>query len=175
MKANKTAANDCHRMRPKASVAHKTTTDTRNSDNEGLGSGHDGGYYVEDQSFGLHNPTVDEVNGKGAEEVHDFVPTRHELLQLARYWEEVEIGRRYLWFTMGVIGSSDTRQVMFAQRRLSRIATILGKDAVDKVIEEVMQKMANETQSSPAWRAFLSGTEEERDVVQRYLRIPWAK
>ena len=31
---------------------------------------------------------VDEVNGAGAVEVPDFVPTRHELIQIVRYWAE---------------------------------------------------------------------------------------
>ena len=36
---------------------------------------------------------VDEVNGPGSEEVSGFVPTRHELIQLVKYWATEEIHR----------------------------------------------------------------------------------
>jgi len=29
---------------------------------------------------------VDEVNGVGAEEIAGYVPTRHELVQIVKYW-----------------------------------------------------------------------------------------
>jgi len=54
----------------------------RNADNEWLGSF--GG-------SGLRIGAVDEVNGSGAAEVVGFIPTRHELLELARYWANVAV------------------------------------------------------------------------------------
>ena len=49
----------------------------RNADNEWLGS-----------PFPI--AAVEEVNGPGAAELAGFVPTRHELLELARYWARPE-------------------------------------------------------------------------------------
>jgi hypothetical protein len=34
---------------------------------------------------------VDEVNGPGSIEFPSFVPTRHELVQLAKYWATVQV------------------------------------------------------------------------------------
>jgi hypothetical protein len=34
---------------------------------------------------------VEEVNGTGAQEVQEFLPTRHELLQLVKYWARVDV------------------------------------------------------------------------------------
>jgi hypothetical protein len=40
---------------------------------------------------------VDEVHARDAEEVA-FMPTRHALIQLARYWARVAFDIEYWWF-----------------------------------------------------------------------------
>ena len=53
-----------------------------NADNESLGAMRCGTF-----SIGY----VEEVNGTGAQEVQEFLPTRHELLQLVKYWARVDV------------------------------------------------------------------------------------
>ena len=65
---------------------------------------------------------VDEVNGPGAAEVPEFVPTRHELFQLLKYWHEVSEGNNYVFFRTGMMrADSETRLDFFAESRMSRI------------------------------------------------------
>jgi hypothetical protein len=102
---------------------------------------------------------VDEVNGPGAAEVTGFIPTRHELLELARYWANVAVDIEYCWFCYETVGSTDMRLNSFAWRRVSRIHEVLG-DAVSKVVDEVYQEYGKK-QNPQFWNAFLNGTGEQ--------------
>ena len=126
----------------------------RNADNEWLGS-----------PFPI--AAVEEVNGTGAAEVVGFVPTRHELLELARYWAKVAVDIEYLWFLYQQVGSSDLRRQPFAWSRVGRIQELLGDDVskiVDKVYEEYGRK-----QEPKYWDVFLNGTDEQRQAVQEEI------
>ena len=48
---------------------------------------------------------VDRVNGAGAVEV-PFMPTRHELLQLVKYWAREILEIQYCWFLYESSGST---------------------------------------------------------------------
>ena len=51
---------------------------------------------------------VDELNGAGAEEMA-FMPTRHELLQLVKYWTREILEIRYSWFLSAGTDSTEIR------------------------------------------------------------------
>jgi len=108
---------------------------------------------------------VDEVNGTEAVEVPDFVPTRHELIQIVKYWAKERVDNAWFFFVTGQTGSSEWRINLFAERRIDRIAEILGEDEVEKAIDEVFAEFG-EKQDKRIWEIFLNGTEEQQEAVQ---------
>jgi hypothetical protein len=125
----------------------------RNADNIGLGAAGPAGH-------------VDEVNGDGAAEMPGFVPTRHELIELAKYWTGVTLDIQYEWFIDQQVGSSDRRIESFARRRVSRIARLLGDEAVTKAITAVEEQLGKKFGNPKYWDIFLRDTPEEHKVAQ---------
>jgi hypothetical protein len=116
---------------------------------------------------GLIIGSVDEVNGRGAEEITSFVPTRHELIVIVKYWAEQTLSNRYFEFVYAQTGSSEIRLRAFANRRIARIEDILGAEAIDKALEEAQEGYKKEHNIDPEeWRIFTSGTPEEWDTFQ---------
>jgi hypothetical protein len=111
---------------------------------------------------------IDEVNGPGAVEVPAFVPTRHELIQLAKYWAGVEIDLEFSWFVYQATGSSEIRRGPFASRRIARIAEALGEEAVAEAVRQAYNEFAKGIDPR-TWSIFLNGTPEERRVLQDEL------
>lgn len=76
---------------------------------------------------------VDHVNGEGSEPVPEYPITRHELIRLARYWFEVVIGNNEAFEETGATGSTEWRETEYGERRLHRIAEILGDDEMNEI------------------------------------------
>ena len=131
----------------------------RNTDNEFLGQLRGPGFTI---------GHVDEVNGRGAEEIQGFIATRHELIQLAKYWAKKAIDIEYFWFLYEQTGSSDRRIRAFAWRRVSRIAELVGKE-VNEAVKQAYDEFGEGFKSAEgkrAWNIFLNGTPEERKALQ---------
>jgi hypothetical protein len=111
---------------------------------------------------------VDEVNGSGAAEIPEFNATRHELLQLVKYWAQAALDSEYWVFVTSQIGSTDLRVQPFAYNRISRIASLLGEAEVQKVVAQV-EKEFGEAQDPKVWEIFLHGTADERRQLQEVL------
>ena len=78
---------------------------------------------------------VDEVNGPGATEVPDFDPTRHELVQLVRYWMEKKLRYEFTEeLCLAHSCPSGLRQAEFAWRRIVHIGRVLGREQVREAI-----------------------------------------
>jgi len=129
-------------------------------DSEGLGS-----YGDDKTTIGY----VSEVNGPDSAEMPGFVPTRHELIQLVKYWATLDLDKQFYFFLYSQTGSNDSRRGAFARRRISRIAAIRGEEEVRKAIEEAEQKY-RETIDPRAWSIFQDGTPEERDAFQEEVQ-----
>jgi len=108
---------------------------------------------------------VEQVNGPGAEEFPEFDPTRHELIQIVKYWTEEWLDLDYFMFLYNQTGSDWLRKSHFAHRRVGRIAEILGDDEVKKTIDEVYTQFGK-TKDKRTWDIFLNGTEEQREEIQ---------
>jgi hypothetical protein len=108
--------------------------------------------------------SVDEVNGPGAQEIAEFVPTRHELIQILKYWTLIYIDHRYFYFLYRQYGSDWSRRQNFAERRMSRIQSILGEEAT-KVIDNVVAEFGKE-RNQRYWNIFINGSAEEWDTVE---------
>jgi len=65
--------------------------------------------------------SVDAINGDDGREVADFVPTVHELKQLAVYWLGERIEHDFDWFMYQSTGSSEWRWSVYVGRRLNRL------------------------------------------------------
>jgi len=128
----------------------------RNADNIGLGAAGSAGH-------------VDEVNGDGAAEISGFVPTRDELLILAKHWAAVALDIEYFWFLYEQVGSSDRRIESFARRRVSRIAALFSDEAVTKAITAVEEQLGKKFGSSKYWDIFLHGTPGEHKAAQEEI------
>ena len=63
---------------------------------------------------------VDEVNGPGACLVRGFVPTRYEVLELAKHWAEIQIDHQYFFWLYQQTGSDLSRRTAFAGERRDR-------------------------------------------------------
>jgi len=108
---------------------------------------------------------VDEVNGPNSAEMPEFVPTRYELAQLAKYWATIVIDLRFDYFLYTGTGSSEYRLSAFANRRVARIAEILGEEEINKVIDQAYEEYGKE-RDPRAWSIFLNGTPEEKEAFQ---------
>lgn len=108
---------------------------------------------------------VDEVNGPNSAEMPEFVPTRYELIQLAKYWVTIALDLRFDYFLYTSTGSSEWRLDAFASRRVGRIVEILGQDEINKVIDQAYEEYGKE-QDPRAWSIFLNGTPEEKEAFQ---------
>jgi len=114
---------------------------------------------------------VDEVNGPGAEEIQGFVPTRHELIQIVKYWAYVELDLTHLMHVYQQTGSDWLRKTSFAGRRVGRISRILGDDEVKKAVDEVYAEFIKKMDKR-LWNVFVNGTAEEQAAVEEEI---WRK
>jgi hypothetical protein len=106
------------------------------------------------------------VNGYGATEVPEFVPTRDELLQLVKYWETVALHVEFDRFCLPVYGDANQdREHTFAGRRLDRLAGVLGEDSVRAAVDEAHTTFGRQ-QEPEAWRIFKTGTDAERKAFE---------
>lgn len=126
------------------------------ADNEGLG------YWGNDK---VRIGCVNEVNGPDSAEVPDFAPTRHELIQLVKYWATVALGLQFDYFLYSSTGSTEWRLGAFASRRINRIAIPLGEVEVQKAIREAEDKFSKATDPK-AWAIFKNGTPAEQESFQ---------
>jgi hypothetical protein len=108
---------------------------------------------------------VSEVNGPDSAEVPTFVPTRHELIQLVKYWATVVLDDEFFIFVYCQRGSREIRRIPFGRRRICRIATVLGEEAVQRAIDEAEEEYSKTT-SPEAWSIFKNGTTEEQKAFQ---------
>jgi hypothetical protein len=108
---------------------------------------------------------VSEVNGADSGEMPEFVPTRHELIQLVKYWVTLDLDHQFEFFLYGQTGSSEWRRVAFAHRRIGRIATMLGDQEFRNAVEEAEAEFSKPIDPK-AWAIFKGGTPEEREAFQ---------
>lgn len=113
--------------------------------------------------------SVDAINGEDGKEVTEFVVTRHELKQLARYWAEVRIEHDYFYFVSTCSGSSQWRWNVYIDRRLDRLTKVLGHEEMQRVWDDAVEsyRQCHPEITDENWRVFTSGTEEEREAWRK--------
>jgi hypothetical protein len=80
---------------------------------------------------------VEEVNGEEGREVTGFIPTRHELKQIVKFWYDELSYLHQKRVDFGVLGSSEYRTMAFGIKRIERARTVLAEEGVDKAMQEV--------------------------------------
>ena len=104
---------------------------------------------------------VDEVNGPGSVEFSDYHPSRYELGILAKHWLDVRLSTlTFCWF-YAYSGSTEIRILPYSERRLVRIAAILGDETYKRLVGEVKDKYRQRC-GDEAWEAF-----QRNDTVWR--------
>ncbi len=113
---------------------------------------------------------VDEVNGPGAEEIPAFVPTRHELRQLAAYWDRELLEHQWFWFTCAQAGSDDSRRTAFARRRLARIGAVLGEEEMKQIVAETDRDFTKgfDEDALKLWDVFKHGDAEKYEALNGF-------
>jgi hypothetical protein len=111
---------------------------------------------------------VDEVNGPEAVEMPGVVATKHELVQLVKYWASIRIDIRFVWFANQCVGSSETRLESFSGRRIARIAEVLGNDETSAAVQQAYAEYAKHIDPR-IWDVFLNGTPEEQTALQEEI------
>jgi hypothetical protein len=96
---------------------------------------------------------VDSANGNGSREVPEFVPTRAELVELVKHYEDTFLSRAYFVFESGQITSTDMRLTSHAERRVAEIIALVGNDAVEAV-GEVRNQLADRL-GPDKWKRFM--------------------
>jgi hypothetical protein len=109
---------------------------------------------------------VDMVVGKGGLEVPGFVATKHEILQLVRYWATEIIDLDFEFFLYGCVGSSEWRTREFAHRRLDRITNLIGEEEATTAWKQAEQAYSQRVDQR-AWKIFMEGTQEQQEAFQR--------
>jgi hypothetical protein len=111
--------------------------------------------------------SVDEVNGEGGKEMPSFIPTLDELLQIVKYWFNKRLETDWFFFNTGTTGSSEWRLKVFANRRIAKIASIVGENDVRQAIDEVYGEFREQhSENMRLWQIFRKGDQRQWDVVQ---------
>jgi len=96
-----------------------------------------------------------------------YVPTREELIALARHWAKERLDtalERFVAAFCGSDGSADMFLMAHASDRLHLIAKVIGEEACQKVIAQVEEK-ERRSLGDERWRIFLHGSEAEKYQV----------
>ncbi len=134
----------------------KTTRIVSNADNEGL---------MPSSGNRIIIGYVYEANGAGSKEMPEYVPTRHELTELLKYWARRVIDISWFEFVYSATGSYELRLKPFAYSRMERICELLDDGEGDEIVRETFEKFGKELDKE-AWDIFMNGTEEQWEEFQ---------
>jgi hypothetical protein len=114
---------------------------------------------------------VSEVNGSEAREVSEFVPTKHELIQITKYWIDRILDNDFFFFTYAQTGSTEWRINSYANRRINRAAEILSAQEFDELIADAERDFRDKYKiSDEDWNIFRNGSQEDWQLHQNKVR-----
>src|ERR1700758_4155983 len=90
-------------------------------------------------------PKCDEflyLEPKAREEIKTFMPTRHELIELVKYWQKKRIQFGWDAFLSGCTGSIEASIATFAEVRINHIREIIGAEDADNAISEAYEEFS---------------------------------
>jgi hypothetical protein len=148
----------------KKTESEREITDMSNSKGKSKSDGEPTFEQAEAESYEVFAPDgvngsgrVDEVNGVGAGLVRDYVPTRDEIRQLAKYWAGYVIDTEFFWWLHGQVSSGEMRKVSFAKLRLERMRKCLGQEEISTIYQEAFEEYGDSLKAKPlkkyiSWR-----------------------
>lgn len=107
---------------------------------------------------------VDQVNARGAVEISGFTCKRHELVLLAKYWMAEQLRLRWFYFWDETTGSVERRILVFAGRRVERMAILLGEDEMERAKDEVYDEFKRD-KDPKYWEIYMNDDPEQRNAV----------
>jgi hypothetical protein len=122
---------------------------------------------------------VEEVDGPSSEIVPDWPVTRHELLQLVKYWHKSALDNDYFMWRYGEWGSDWAALRCYGWRRVDQFEAVLGPEAVKKACEEVTAEFAAD-EDPEVWNLYVEG--KAAPLIEEWLspeelalreRPPW--
>jgi len=118
----------------------------------------------------VHIPTDDELD-LPMTEFADYSLMHHELIELAWYW-----ARESLKCTVnGILGFSrgcESRFAALCQDRLRRIATLVGADEVQRIVEQVKGDY-RWSLGDRVWEIFRKGSRADLETVRAEISVSW--
>jgi hypothetical protein len=110
---------------------------------------------------------VDEIHGPDSKEIHGYVPTRNELILLAKYWATVRIDIYLDWYLdlferpelQQGIESRERRLTPYADSRLGWIADLLGDEIVLQAVVEAEMEFSKAMKAGigeELWEGFVN-------------------
>ena len=110
---------------------------------------------------------IDEEKQKGGKELEGFIPTHHELLQIAKYWLRRELELDWWFFNTGNVETSE------GIWRIPQIAHLVGEEDLQKAIDEVITEFREHNHDNMRlWQIFRRGPKDQWDtVLEKYERF----
>jgi hypothetical protein len=82
----------------------------------------------------------EDINGKNAVPLKDVEPTKAEILSIIKYHIEQIMTVKVCW-DAGCSGSWEIRQFPYSNERLSYYGKFVGKEVIDKLIDDRMKEV----------------------------------
>jgi hypothetical protein len=124
------------------------------ADSEGLGAQND------KKTFGV---------GADEQEIPEFVPTKEELIHLAKYWAGRLLDVQLWTFQTGQYNRWEWTEEGYALDRIDRIKQVLPEQEVNQAIQEV-EDPTKKSVGDKIWNIFRNGTQEQ---VEAYRKRFW--
>jgi hypothetical protein len=115
---------------------------------------------------------VDEVNGPGACLVRGFVPTKYEVLELAKHWAEILIDLKYFCWCYETYGSDWSRRMAFAGMRLKRMEKCVGEEEIRNVYDAAFEKFGKSCDHT-LWAKYVNGEQAPPITEEDYQKGGW--
>jgi len=99
----------------------------------------------------------------------DYAPSRHELVQLARYWIREDLTFSVDYYLFGFTSCSQSKLVAHGGDRLRQLDKVLGDEAIEKAVKQVEDEYRYSL-GDRIWEFFTKGSRSELRAVQDELR-----
>ena len=123
---------------------------------------------ADSEGLGTQSETKTFVVGEDERESPEFVPTKEEVIHIAKYWVRRRLEVRFWVFKFEQCSRSEWVEGRYALNRIDRIAEILPEQELNKAIDEVEHDFKHDI-GDDVWDIFTNGTEEQRQSYREKL------
>ena len=107
------------------------------------------------------------------EEVPEFIVTRHELRQLARYWYDERLVQSFRFYICQSTDGFSWRWSFYINDRLYRLTQVLGTEVMRELRDDAVNSFRRRCTeiTDEDWRVYTSGTEDEQQAYRVKILI----